>query len=126
MSLWDNLGGLAVIGGGGGIAIKWVVDAWREDRAQRRGEDAESVALKTLRAEVTRLATRVEELEKDVGQREDAARLVKVQHEEIIRRLNVEIDHERIARRAAEDLLDAERRARISLEDRIAKLEAAK
>jgi hypothetical protein len=112
MSWLDNLAGPAFLAGGGGLAIKWIVDAWREDRATRRGEHSESVAIKNLTVEVDRMGKRLDEMEKELAAKEA---------ENIA--LHVEIDEQRRLRRMAEDELYIDRRARRDLERRVADLE---
>lgn len=112
MSWIDNLPGLLGWGVGGGLGFKWVLDFWREERAAKRGENSESVALKNLKSEVTRLAERVEALEKDVSAKEMEVKSVQA-----------ELDEQRRLRRIAEDELDHERRSRRDLELRVALLE---
>ena len=111
-SFFENLLGVGATAGGGALAIKWVVDAWREDRASRRGEHSESVAIKNLTAEVDRMGQRLTEVEKELAAK-DAENIA----------LHVEIDEQRRLRRLAEDELDIERRARRDLERRVADLE---
>ena len=108
----ENLLGSLGMAGGGALAIKWVVEAWREDRASRRGEHSESVAIKNLTAEVDRMGQRLTEVEKELAAK-DAENIA----------LHVEIDEQRRLRRMAEDELDIERRARRDLERRVADLE---
>jgi predicted RNase H-like nuclease (RuvC/YqgF family) len=112
MSWIENLVGPAFLTGGAGLAIKWIADAWREDRASRRGEKSELLAVKTLTTEVGRLAQRVEQLEKDVSEKDIE-----------VTALHAELDEQRRLRRLAEDELDIERRARRDLERRVADLE---
>jgi len=81
-------------------------------RSYIRGQSAESSALKTIKAEVSRLAIRVEALEKDVLEKELEVKSVQN-----------ELDEQRRLRRAAEDELDREKRARLDLEGRVVQLE---
>lgn len=113
MSWIESLMGPAVLAGGGGLAVKWIADAWREDRASRRGDQSESIAIKNLTAEVERMSKRMDELEKELAAK-DADNVA----------LHVEIDEQRRLRRLAEDELDIERRARRDLERRVAELES--
>ncbi|SMP72026.1 hypothetical protein [Noviherbaspirillum suwonense] len=108
----ENLLGSLGMAGGGALAIKWVVEAWREERAKSRGAHAESQAIKHLSAEVDRMAKRMDELEKDVAEKSAANAA-----------LQSEIDEQRRLRRLAEDKFDAECRARQDLEKRVAELE---
>lgn len=95
-----GIGGTASV-----VGVKWLMDFWR-------GSSSESVAIKNLTEEVTRLAARVGQLEIEVSKRDD----------EVVE-LNDKLDTERKARRAAEDELDKEQRARRALEARVAELE---
>lgn len=112
MSWLENLAGPAIMAGGGGLAIKWIADAWREASAARRGDHAESVAIKNLTVEVDRMGKRLDELVEEIAQKE--AEIIK---------LHAELDEQRRLRRLAEDELDAERRARRDLERRVTELE---
>ena len=111
-SFFESLLGVGATAGGGALAIKWLADAWREDRASRRGEHSESIAIKNLTAEVDRMGQRLTEVEKELAAK-DAENIA----------LHVEIDEQRRLRRMAEDELDIERRARRDLERRVADLE---
>ncbi|WP_186055693.1 hypothetical protein [Burkholderia gladioli] len=112
MALLDNVVGTAIYGVAGSLGIKWLIDFLREERSARRGEKAESVALRNLSEEVERLVKRVEQLEKDVADRDDE-----------LTKVNEALDEQRRLRREAEDALDTEKRARRALEDRVAELE---
>ncbi|WP_070106325.1 hypothetical protein [Burkholderia plantarii] len=112
MSLLDQLPSAAAYGVAGSFGVKWLIDFFREERAARRGEKSESAAIKTLNEQVTRLAERVEQLEKDIVERDDK-----------LEKMNEALDEQRRLRRAAEDELDKEKRARRALEDRVAELE---
>jgi predicted nucleic acid-binding Zn-ribbon protein len=111
-SFFESLLGVGATAGGGALAIKWIADAWRDDRAHRRGEHSESVAIKNLTAEVDRMGQRLTEVEKELAAK-DAENIA----------LHVEIDEQRRLRRMAEDELDIERRARRDLEHRVEILE---
>lgn len=112
MAWMENVPGVVTATGVAGLGLKWVLDSWKDAQRERRGEESESVALKTLRREVMRLTARVDALENDVVERESA-----------ILRLNLALDVERKARRDVEDDLDIERHAKRNLEQRLAKWE---
>ncbi|ATF86875.1 hypothetical protein [Burkholderia gladioli] len=112
MALLDNVVGTAIYGVAGSLGIKWLIDFLREERSARRGEKSESLAIKHLTDELERISKRVEQLEKDIAERDDE--LMKV---------NEALDEQRRLRREAEDELDKEKRARRALEDRVAELE---
>jgi chromosome segregation ATPase len=108
----DNLG--TILGGavGGGLGLKWFIDWMREERAAKRGEQSESLALKILKDQVAQLLQRVTQLEVELKNRDD-------ERDE----LNKQLDEERNLRRKAEDELDLERRERRELTLRVQDLE---
>lgn len=112
MSLLDQLPSAAAYGGAGIVGVKFLIDFVRQLRSDTRTERAESAAIKNLTEEVARLAKRVEQLEKDVAERDDE-----------LTKVNEALDEQRRLRRHAEDELDKEKRARRLLEDRVAELE---
>jgi chromosome segregation ATPase len=113
MSWLDNVIGLSIPAGGGALAVKWVVEAWRDDRAARRGDKAESGAIATLERSVKGLEDRIATLESDLRERD-----------QLVDALQTELDQQRALRRKAEDDLDEERRLRRELERRVSSLES--
>lgn len=115
MPLPDDLVTKSAAATGGVLSLRWLWQIWRSGRSDVRSDQAESQALKNLKAEVERLAARVEKLESEVGSKEEENKLLQDQ-----------LDEQRRLRRKAEDELDTERRERASLENRIVELERRK
>lgn len=115
MPLPDDLVTKVAAGSGGVLGLRWLWQIWRSSRSDVRSDQTESQALKNLKAEVERLAARVERLETEVGSKEEENKLLQDQ-----------LDEQRKLRRKAEDELDTERRERANLENRIVDLERRK